>query len=153
MLVQGENEVVQVRARFEPWPGLYSAFSAYYLNVGLTDLIVFHCHNLIHEDHDMLAAFNVTGEDETIPRWLILSKPLASQICLPTSATPSSINSPIRWMLVSRRNRVWVLGAWQAFRTRSFRRCLLLVHTITPQQSLRLFALTGRRTNQDSRIG
>ncbi|KAH7108533.1 bilirubin oxidase precursor [Auriculariales sp. MPI-PUGE-AT-0066] len=40
----GENERVQVRARYEPWDGQY----------------MFHCHNLIHEDHDMLAAFNVS---------------------------------------------------------------------------------------------
>ncbi|KAH7108568.1 bilirubin oxidase precursor [Auriculariales sp. MPI-PUGE-AT-0066] len=40
----GTNERVKVRARYEPWDGQY----------------MFHCHNLIHEDHDMLAAFNTT---------------------------------------------------------------------------------------------
>ena len=25
---------------------------------------MFHCHNLIHEDHDMMAAFNVTALPE-----------------------------------------------------------------------------------------
>ncbi|KAI0394793.1 Cupredoxin [Xylariaceae sp. FL0594] len=40
-----EGETVQVEAHYEPWTGLY----------------MFHCHNLIHEDHDMMAAFNVTA--------------------------------------------------------------------------------------------
>jgi bilirubin oxidase len=40
----GPGETVSVIARYSPWPGLY----------------MFHCHNLIHEDHEMLAAFNVT---------------------------------------------------------------------------------------------
>ncbi|OQO12394.1 hypothetical protein B0A48_03036 [Cryoendolithus antarcticus] len=41
------NEVVNVIARYAPWDGLY----------------MFHCHNLIHEDHEMMAAFNVTALD------------------------------------------------------------------------------------------
>ncbi|CAI6341892.1 unnamed protein product [Periconia digitata] len=61
----GKNEVVKVEAHYGPWNGLY----------------MFHCHNLIHEDHDMMAAFNVTqlttlGYNETTdfadpvdPRW------------------------------------------------------------------------------------
>ncbi|KAI4724307.1 oxidase cueO precursor [Aureobasidium sp. EXF-10728] len=40
-----KNEKVQVLARYGPWDGLY----------------MFHCHNLIHEDHDMMAALNVTA--------------------------------------------------------------------------------------------
>lgn len=52
-------------ARYAPWDGVY----------------MFHCHNLIHEDHEMMAAFNVTqladfGYPETTkfidpmePRW------------------------------------------------------------------------------------
>ncbi|KAI1259278.1 Cupredoxin [Xylariaceae sp. FL1019] len=59
------GETVLVEAHYEPWTGLY----------------MFHCHNLIHEDHDMMAAFNVTmlqnfGYNETTdfsdpedPRW------------------------------------------------------------------------------------
>ncbi|KAF3003188.1 hypothetical protein E8E13_009445 [Curvularia kusanoi] len=39
------NEEIDVVARYAPWDGLY----------------MFHCHNLIHEDHEMLAAFNVTA--------------------------------------------------------------------------------------------
>ncbi|KAF1953920.1 phenol oxidase A [Byssothecium circinans] len=61
----GKNEVVKVEAHYAPWNGVY----------------MFHCHNLIHEDHDMMAAFNVTqlqelGYNETTdfsdpedPRW------------------------------------------------------------------------------------
>ncbi|KAF2645789.1 phenol oxidase A [Massarina eburnea CBS 473.64] len=61
----GRNEVVKVEAHYAPWSGVY----------------MFHCHNLIHEDHDMMAAFNVTqlqqlGYNETTdfsdpedPRW------------------------------------------------------------------------------------
>jgi bilirubin oxidase len=39
-----KGETVRVEAHYQPWGGLY----------------MFHCHNLIHEDHDMMAAFNVT---------------------------------------------------------------------------------------------
>jgi hypothetical protein len=51
-LAQGET--VTVEAQYAPWDGLY----------------MFHCHNLVHEDHEMMAAFNVTalqdlGYDET----------------------------------------------------------------------------------------
>ncbi|KAF2424899.1 hypothetical protein EJ08DRAFT_594833 [Tothia fuscella] len=41
----GPNEKVTVLAQYAPWDGVY----------------MFHCHNLIHEDHDMMAAFNVTS--------------------------------------------------------------------------------------------
>ncbi|OZJ01345.1 hypothetical protein BZG36_05739, partial [Bifiguratus adelaidae] len=36
---------VWVLARYTPWDGLY----------------MFHCHNMVHEDHAMMAAFNVTA--------------------------------------------------------------------------------------------
>ncbi|KAH8655355.1 Cupredoxin [Xylariales sp. PMI_506] len=61
----GRGETVTVEAHYSPWDGVY----------------MFHCHNLIHEDHDMMAAFNVTqldnfGYNETTdftdpmdPRW------------------------------------------------------------------------------------
>lgn len=45
VVLLGENEKVQVLAKYAPWDGVY----------------MFHCHNLIHEDHDMMAAFNVTS--------------------------------------------------------------------------------------------
>jgi len=41
----GPNEKVLVIARYAPWDGVY----------------MFHCHNLIHEDHEMMAAFNVSA--------------------------------------------------------------------------------------------
>lgn len=41
----GPGETVRVEAHYAPWDGLY----------------MFHCHNLIHEDHEMMAAFNVTA--------------------------------------------------------------------------------------------
>ncbi|KAH8595678.1 bilirubin oxidase precursor [Bisporella sp. PMI_857] len=40
----GANEEIYVLARFMPWEGLY----------------MFHCHNMVHEDHAMMAALNVT---------------------------------------------------------------------------------------------
>ncbi|TVY16209.1 Bilirubin oxidase [Lachnellula arida] len=43
----GQNEKVQVVANFAPWSGVY----------------MFHCHNLVHEDDDMMAAFNVSQVD------------------------------------------------------------------------------------------
>lgn len=61
----GRGEMVLVEAHYRPWSGVY----------------MFHCHNLVHEDHNMMAAFNVTelrdmGYDETTdfsdpmdPRW------------------------------------------------------------------------------------
>ncbi|KAM0718783.1 hypothetical protein Q7P37_005854 [Cladosporium fusiforme] len=43
-----KNEEVEVVARYAPWDGLY----------------MFHCHNLIHEDHEMMAAMNVTALED-----------------------------------------------------------------------------------------
>ncbi|KAM0708683.1 hypothetical protein Q7P35_005335 [Cladosporium inversicolor] len=47
------NEEVNVIARYAPWDGLY-------MTTALTQS-QFHCHNLIHEDHEMMAAMNVTA--------------------------------------------------------------------------------------------
>ncbi|POS74969.1 bilirubin oxidase [Diaporthe helianthi] len=41
----GKEETAIVEAHYAPWDGVY----------------MFHCHNLIDEDHDMMAAFNVTA--------------------------------------------------------------------------------------------
>lgn len=41
----GRHETVTVEAHYTPWDGVY----------------MFHCHNLIHEDQDMMGAFNVTA--------------------------------------------------------------------------------------------
>jgi hypothetical protein len=40
----GSNEVVEVLAKFQPYPGVY----------------MWHCHNSVHEDAGMMAVFNVT---------------------------------------------------------------------------------------------
>ena len=45
-----ENETAEVIARFHPWSGQY----------------MFHCHNLVHEDADMMAAFDV-GDTKSRP--------------------------------------------------------------------------------------
>lgn len=41
------QETVTVLAKYAPWDGLY----------------MFHCHNLVHEDDEMMAAFNITALD------------------------------------------------------------------------------------------
>src|SRR5262249_31486206 len=41
----GVGETVLVEAQYGMWDGLY----------------MFHCHNLVHEDHEMMVAFNVTA--------------------------------------------------------------------------------------------
>lgn len=43
--VLGPDERIKVAVKFAPMEGLY----------------MFHCHNLIHEDHDMMAAFNISS--------------------------------------------------------------------------------------------
>ena len=43
------NERIELISNFAPWSGIY----------------MFHCHNLVHEDHDMMAAFNVSQVDLT----------------------------------------------------------------------------------------
>lgn len=47
----GREEKVWVEARYAPWTGVY----------------MFHCHNLVHEDDDMMGLFNVTGLIEMAP--------------------------------------------------------------------------------------
>ncbi|KAF2716563.1 hypothetical protein K431DRAFT_307685 [Polychaeton citri CBS 116435] len=42
------GETVRVIARYAPWDGLY----------------MFHCHNLIHEDHEMMVGLNVTALED-----------------------------------------------------------------------------------------
>jgi bilirubin oxidase len=49
VVLLGTNEKVKVLAKYAPWDGVY----------------MFHCHNLIHEDHDMMGAFNITS----LPDW------------------------------------------------------------------------------------
>jgi len=60
----GTGEEVELTAFYQPWSGVY----------------MFHCHNLVHEDHDMLAAFNSTTVDLTsfgYPENVTLTDPLS----------------------------------------------------------------------------
>jgi FtsP/CotA-like multicopper oxidase with cupredoxin domain len=45
VVLLGEGETVWVLAKYAPWEGVY----------------MFHCHNLVHEDHAMMAVFNVSS--------------------------------------------------------------------------------------------
>ncbi|KAI5795366.1 oxidase cueO precursor [Peziza echinospora] len=45
IVILNPNETVRLLAKYSPWDGLY----------------MFHCHNLVHEDNEMMAAFNVTA--------------------------------------------------------------------------------------------
>ncbi|KAH7409951.1 Cupredoxin [Phaeosphaeria sp. MPI-PUGE-AT-0046c] len=55
------GETVTVIARYAPYDGVY----------------MFHCHNLVHEDHDMMAAFNVTDlKDFGYPETTKLQDPM-----------------------------------------------------------------------------
>lgn len=61
VVILAENESVEVVARYAPWDGVY----------------MFHCHNLVHEDNDMMAAFNITSlKDFGYPDTTILTDPL-----------------------------------------------------------------------------
>ncbi|KAK3048193.1 hypothetical protein LTS18_012990, partial [Coniosporium uncinatum] len=60
VVLLGEGETVKVIARYSPWDGVYMFHwqvkppaPAQYSLIGTS-------HNLVHEDHDMMAAFNVT---------------------------------------------------------------------------------------------
>jgi FtsP/CotA-like multicopper oxidase with cupredoxin domain len=57
----GESEVVRVLARFGPHPGRY----------------MIHCHNLIHEDHDMMVQYEV-GTGGLDPILEAPAKPISS---------------------------------------------------------------------------
>jgi bilirubin oxidase len=80
------NEIVRVEAHYAPWGGEY----------------MFHCHNLIHEDHEMMAAFNVTAladfgypetdfSDPMEARW-------RAEAVAPSKFTPTAITEKVRFM-------------------------------------------------------
>lgn len=82
----GPGETVTVEAYYAPWDGLY----------------MFHCHNLIHEDHEMMAAFNVSyladlGYSETHyidpmdPQWQ--ARPQKAE-----DFTPDAVRERIEWL-------------------------------------------------------
>jgi bilirubin oxidase len=62
----GMNERVELVANYAPWSGGISPKFKKRKSGGLTAIVyMFHCHNLVHEDHDMMAAFNVSQIDLT----------------------------------------------------------------------------------------
>ncbi|KAK4169625.1 Cupredoxin [Cladorrhinum sp. PSN259] len=82
----GPGETVKVEAHYAPWDGLY----------------MFHCHNLIHEDHDMMAAFNVTalpdlGYPETAFRDPMEGRWRAEAVT-PAKFTPTAITEKVQFM-------------------------------------------------------
>ncbi|KAF8418104.1 Cupredoxin [Tirmania nivea] len=83
VITLGENESVEVVARYAPWDGVY----------------MFHCHNNVHEDNDMMAAFNVTAlADFGYPDTTILSDPMDARFrAKPYTGSPvaAQINSEV----------------------------------------------------------
>ncbi|KAK3695700.1 Cupredoxin [Podospora appendiculata] len=82
----GPGETVRVEAHYAPWDGLY----------------MFHCHNLIHEDHEMMAAFNVTalldlGYNETSFRDPMETRWRAEAVA-PAKFTPAAITAKVEFM-------------------------------------------------------
>ncbi|KAK3939729.1 Cupredoxin [Diplogelasinospora grovesii] len=80
------GETVTVEAHYAPWDGVY----------------MFHCHNLIHEDHEMMAAFNVTalpdlGYSETDFRDPMEGRWRAEAVD-PSKFTPSAITTKVQFM-------------------------------------------------------
>lgn len=83
VITLGENESVQVVAKYAPWDGIY----------------MFHCHNNVHEDNDMMAAFNVTAlADFGYPDTAVLSDPMDARFrakTYPGSPDVAQINSVV----------------------------------------------------------
>ncbi|KAM7190926.1 putative bilirubin oxidase precursor [Rhypophila sp. PSN 637] len=80
------NEIVRVEAHYAPWDGVY----------------MFHCHNLIHEDHEMMAAFNVTklldlGYNETDFRDPMENRWRAEPVT-PAKMTNAAITEKVQFM-------------------------------------------------------
>ncbi|KAK3372720.1 Cupredoxin [Podospora didyma] len=80
------GETVRVEAHYAPWDGVY----------------MFHCHNLIHEDHEMMAAFNVTalldlGYPETSFRDPMEARWRAEAVT-PAKFTPAAITTKVQFM-------------------------------------------------------
>ncbi|KAK0612632.1 Cupredoxin [Bombardia bombarda] len=80
------KETVIIEAHYAPWDGVY----------------MFHCHNLIHEDHEMMAAFNVTalldlGYNETSFRDPMEDRWRAEAVA-PAKFTPAAITQKVQFM-------------------------------------------------------
>lgn len=89
----GRGETLTVEAHYQPWTGAY----------------MFHCHNLIHEDNDMMAVFNVTAmeekgytqedfEDPMNPKWRAVSYGRSDFTARTGSFSEESITSRIMEM-------------------------------------------------------
>ncbi|KAF2851790.1 Cupredoxin [Plenodomus tracheiphilus IPT5] len=84
------NETVRVVARYAPWKGVY----------------MFHCHNLVHEDHDMLVAFNVTqleqwGYDSDTLFIDPMEPAFRPKNVVPEDYTDEAIKKKLEWFLSS----------------------------------------------------
>ncbi|KAK3311811.1 Cupredoxin [Apodospora peruviana] len=80
------GETVKIEAHYAPWDGVY----------------MFHCHNLIHEDHEMMAAFNVTalldlGYNETAFRDPMEGRWRAEPVTA-AKFTPTAITQKVQFM-------------------------------------------------------
>ncbi|CAO2651913.1 Nn.00g001960.m01.CDS01 [Neocucurbitaria sp. VM-36] len=89
-----------------------------YETVGVKDIVcMFHCHNLVHEDHDMLVAFNVTqlekwGYDNSTLFIDPMEPAFRPKTIAPEDFTESSICKKLDWF--------WGLDAYnQSLATRS----------------------------------
>jgi bilirubin oxidase len=84
----GPGETVTVEAYYAPWDGIY----------------MFHCHNMIHEDHEMMAAFNVSvltdlGYNETNYYYIDPMEPLwRPRPIVPADFTDAAIKARVEFL-------------------------------------------------------
>ncbi|KXX73319.1 Bilirubin oxidase [Madurella mycetomatis] len=80
------GETVKVEAHYAPWDGVY----------------MFHCHNLIHEDHEMMAAFNVTALADLGYNEIAFIDPMESrwraEAVTAAKFTPEAITQKVQFM-------------------------------------------------------
>jgi hypothetical protein len=62
VVLLGSNEVVEILAKFQPYPGVYVGRNSIAASPApVSDLLqMFHCHNAVHSDQGMMSVFNVT---------------------------------------------------------------------------------------------
>lgn len=63
VVLLGTNEKVRVIAKYAPWDGVYMFHCKSSSPLSRSSPLILWCligHNLVHEDHDMIGAFNVT---------------------------------------------------------------------------------------------
>lgn len=94
VVLLGKSETVRVIARFAPWDGVY----------------MFHCHNLIHEDHDMMAAFNVTSlGDWGYPETTQFIDPMEQRF----RSKPANPEDFTKDAIMARINELYILDAYK----------------------------------------